>query len=69
LTSATPKIAATDIADVNTSVADFIVATDIADVISVHGYCDMITFILKQTLRSYPGSVLDVLHMLRKIMR
>jgi hypothetical protein len=33
------------------------------------GYYDMITFILKRTSRLYLDSVLDVIHIYRKVMR
>jgi hypothetical protein len=64
------KIASTDIADVSVPITTFfIVATYIVDIISPHGYCDIVTFILKQTLRSHLDSILDVQYMHKKIMR
>jgi hypothetical protein len=47
----------------------FIVAMSIADIISARDYYDMVIFILKRMPRSHFGSILDVLHMNRKVMR
>jgi hypothetical protein len=44
-------------------------ATDIADIISAYCYCDPVTLILKRMLRSYSASVLDVLHLYKKLRR
>jgi hypothetical protein len=54
-TTSSPKITTIDNVDVPL-ILFFTVAMGIADVISVCGYCEMVTFILKWTARSHPGS-------------
>jgi hypothetical protein len=47
----------------------FTVAMSIADDISVCCYCDSVIFTIKKMTRSHSGSILNVLHMFRKLMR